>query len=149
MLAPSFQSFQILSEPFDKNGRKYVRVKNPKTQTEREVRYYTDAEYDKAYGRKESNPKEKSKRFKNLWKALGFHRGYIYVFKDWDYTKQMYLESNARYHCGFGWYVVSEECVPTNLPRASILLREQAFTDKTGEEVKSDEELKKIIRKLP
>ena len=52
MVAPSFQTFEVMSEPFIKNGKEYIKVKNPKTGTVREVRNYTDREYAKAYGNK-------------------------------------------------------------------------------------------------
>ena len=51
-VAPSFQNFTRLSEPFFKNGKTYIKVKNPSTGTEREVRWYSDSEYAKAYGKK-------------------------------------------------------------------------------------------------
>ena len=52
MVAPSFQTFEVLSEPFLKNGKEYIKVKNPKTGTIREVRNYTEKEYKSAYGSK-------------------------------------------------------------------------------------------------
>lgn len=55
MVAPSFQTFEVLSEPFLKNGKEYIKVKNPKTGTIREVRNYTEKEYKSAYGSKSKN----------------------------------------------------------------------------------------------
>ena len=37
MVAKSFQSFEVLTEVYEVSGKKYVRVRNPKTGTERQV----------------------------------------------------------------------------------------------------------------
>ena len=49
MVAPSFQSFEFLTEPYSANGKMYIRVRNPKTGTERQVRWYDNAEFRKLY----------------------------------------------------------------------------------------------------
>ena len=69
----SFKNFEMLSEPFEQNNKMYVIVRNPKTQHERTVRWYTDSEYAKLY------PEEKSitQGLKNLKNCLGFNKGYI------------------------------------------------------------------------
>lgn len=52
MVAPSFKDFPIVKEQYVKGGKYYVDVKNPKTGTVRSVRWYTDAEFAKNYGKK-------------------------------------------------------------------------------------------------
>ena len=37
-VAKSFQSFEMLTEPYIVSGKQYVKVRNPKTGTERQVR---------------------------------------------------------------------------------------------------------------
>ena len=49
MVAKSFQNMEMLTEPFEENGRMYIKVRNPKTGTERKVRWYTEKEYNKMY----------------------------------------------------------------------------------------------------
>lgn len=68
MVAPSFQAFEVLSEPFFKNGKEYIKVKNPKTGTIREVRNYTEKEYHSAYGKSTPLPlTDEQKKF--YWPA--------------------------------------------------------------------------------
>lgn len=55
MVAPSFQSYKvIIAEPFLKNGKLYITVEHPNTHNHRDVRWYSDKEYQRAYGK--SNP---------------------------------------------------------------------------------------------
>lgn len=54
MVAPSFQTYKIVvAEPFTKDGRLYVTVEHPRTHNHRDVRWYTDREYARLYGKKE------------------------------------------------------------------------------------------------
>ena len=70
MVAPSFQSMTQVSEIYIKNGKNYVNVKNEKTGTIRSVRWYSEKEYYKIYGK--STVKSiflQSDRLKNVWPA--------------------------------------------------------------------------------
>ena len=58
MVAPSYQSFDILTEPYTLNNKTYIKVRNPKTGTERQVRFYEPAEYKKAFPNAQT-PEEK------------------------------------------------------------------------------------------
>lgn len=59
MVAPSFQSYKmIVAEPFTKNGKLYVTVEHPNTHNHRDVRWYSDKEYAKAYGNKSKDKAE-------------------------------------------------------------------------------------------
>ena len=49
-VAPSFTDYIKVSDIYDKNGKKYIDVKNPRTGNVRRVRAYTDYEWEKAYG---------------------------------------------------------------------------------------------------
>lgn len=114
MVAKSFQSMKQLCEPFMENGRMYVNVKNEKTGSVRKVRWYTEAEYAKMYGEKvESTPSG----FKCQKKILGFEKGYITIFKgDIDANLEWFQRSIARYCRWWGWYIVSTEEIPFDLP---------------------------------
>lgn len=111
-VAKSFKNFEMLSEPFEQNNKMYVIVRNPKTQHERTVRWYTSKEYAKLY------PEEKpiTQGWENLKNCLGFNKGYITIFKNASYDDEWCNISNARWHERWGWYIVSIEKIPTDCP---------------------------------
>lgn len=113
MVAKSFQSMTQLCEPYKKNGRMYVKVKNEKTGNEREVRWYTEFEYAKMYPETESLIKHtRSQKF-----TLGFDEGYVYIFKGDTYANlEWFQESIARYCRLWGWYIRSVDQLPADLP---------------------------------
>ena len=114
MVAKSYQSMPQIGEPFESKGRMYVQVKNEKTGTVRTVRWYTEAEYAKMYGEKvDAAPSD----FKCQKKILGFEKGYITIFKGDTYSNlEWFQRSIARYCKHWGWYIVSTEALPIDLP---------------------------------
>ena len=84
MVAKSFQNFEVLTDVYEISGKKYVRVRNPKTGTERQVRWYTEKEYARMYPEDvksaDSGSGDSLTGF-NAKKALGFEKGYISLFK--------------------------------------------------------------------
>lgn len=112
--APSFKDFKRLSEPFCKNGKMYIKVEHPNTHNERDVRWYTDIEYAKNYGKQENT----DDGFDNLKKVRGFEKGPILAVRgvkgpaDEEYLKR----STARYAVGIGWHFVSTDTVPHDAP---------------------------------
>jgi hypothetical protein len=124
--APSFSSFCFLSEPFLKNNKYYIKVQNPKTLTERTVRWYSDSEYSKLYG-------EKPSVFKNLKQARGFSKGPIYLFQNFNTSDKPH--PSARYSVETGWYIASTDSIPANLsltplPWEEFLSRNPKFSCK-------------------
>ena len=114
MVAKSFQSMTQIGDPYISNGRMYVQVKNEKTGNVRQVRWYTEAEYAKMYGEKVEAPTVETRSQK---KMLGFEHGYITIFKGDTYANlEWFQKSIARYCKWWGWYIVSTDAVPTNLP---------------------------------
>ena len=127
MVAKSFQKFEMIGEVYTKNNRQYIKVRNPSTGTVREVRWYSASEYAKMYP--EDTVKEEAANIVvppipaqilnfDAKKALGFgEAGYITIFKG---NTQQYDDwfnvSPARYHCTWGWYLPSNEHVPSALP---------------------------------
>lgn len=106
MIAPSFADFPIVKEQYIKNGKYYVDVKNPSTGTVRSVRWYSDAEYAKNYG--------KDVELKN---TRGFEKGPILVIRGVRSTDKNWLNrSGARYAIGIGWYFASTDVVPPIAP---------------------------------
>lgn len=114
MVAKSFQSMKQMGEPFMENGKMYVKVQNEKTGTIRKVRWYTDAEYAKMYGEKVDKP---ASEFKCQKQILGFEKGYITIFKGDTYANlEWFKRSIARYCKFWGWYIVSTDEIPEDLP---------------------------------
>ena len=114
MVAKSFQSMKQLGEPFCEKGKMYVNVQNEKTGTVRKVRWYTEAEYAKMYGEKVDAP---TKVFKTQKQVLGFENGYVTIFKGDTYANlEWFQKSIARYCKWWGWYIVSTEAIPFDLP---------------------------------
>lgn len=114
-VAKSFVNFEQLTEPYQVGNKMYIRLRNPSTGTERQARWYTDAEYAKLY------PEEKVTAVQTVAKcareALGFSKGPITIFKgDIEGNQDWFELSNARYCTWWGWYIVSTESVPADLP---------------------------------
>ena len=115
MVAKSFQSMTQMGEPFVSKGKMYVQVKNEKAGTVRTVRWYTEAEYAKMYNEPVDAPAGINMRTQK--KALGFENGYITIFKGETYEHlEWFQKSIARYCKLWGWYIVSTEAVPCDLP---------------------------------
>lgn len=113
-VAPSFQSFEILCEPFESNGKMYIRVRNPKTGTERQVRWYDEKPKTKIVTPVipvVSNEKPQKD-------VLGFSEGYITIFKGDTYKYiDWFRASIARYNRNWGWYIISSDEIPSDLPQ--------------------------------
>lgn len=113
-VAPSFQNFEFLCEPYEVNGKMYIRVRNPKTGTERQVRWY-----DKNKAPKTAAPKVSAQDafYKPQKEVLGFTNGYITIFKGDTYAEiDWFRASIARYARWWGWYIISTEEIPADLP---------------------------------
>lgn len=116
MVAPSYQSYKIVSEPFQKGNKTYIKIEHPNTHNVRDARFYTEAEYEKAYGKKAANHFTNSQF--NQREVLGFgEKNYITIFKGPSAQFEDYFnKSPMRYSTSFGWYLPSTEEVPANLP---------------------------------
>lgn len=113
-VAKSFQKMTQLCEPYIVSGKQYVKVRNEATGTERQVRWYSDTEYAKLYP--EDAPKTPPA---NTYakQALGFSAGPITIFKgDIDGNQEWFEMSNARFCTLWGWYIVSTESLPSDIP---------------------------------
>lgn len=124
--APSFTNFERVSEPYEKNKKMYVDVKHPNTGNTRSVRLYTEVEFRKAYGgtvgpagAETAKPQSRLGKV-DLKKARGFSNGPITLINTKD--KDFLNRSNARYACDIGWYFVSTEPIPQDIPEDALLL---------------------------
>lgn len=128
-VAPSFVNFTKLSEPFEQNGKMYIKVQNPSTKTIRTVRWYEEKSAETA----------KEVTTFNQKKALGFDKGYITLFKgeNSDNVEWFQMTKECRYSTLWGWYVVSTEEVPEDLPFgvSSVKLEWDAVKDSKTENV--------------
>lgn len=123
-VAKSYQEWKKESEPFEVNGKMYVTVRRPNGSTSN-VRAYTEKEYNRMYGPCASavaeataaavsvpTPKHKVKNI------LGFQEGYIWIFKgDLEEAEYWFAKTpECRYHVAFGWYIVSTDNIPFDIP---------------------------------
>lgn len=145
MVAKTFKDYAIVSEVYEQGKNKYVKVQHPRTGNIRQVRWYTKQEYLKKYPEDAAIVGDPFDRKK----MLGFDNGYITIFKgnivplaDW------FSLSNARYHNTWGWYIVSTEEVPADLPKGiePIILSWEDVSENGV--LLSQSDIKKIVTKL-
>lgn len=112
MVAKSYQELKIVEQPYALNGRQYVKVQTKKG-TLKQVRWYTETEYNKMYNKKEEDPSIHC----NQKKVLGFDKGYITIFKGGNnHYDEYFMYSPARYTRWWGWYFRSIDELPNDLP---------------------------------
>ena len=144
--APSFQSYKVLSaEPFLKNGKQYITVQHPTTGNSRDVRWYSDAEYAKAYGKPATV--SSSSEIPNLRKVFGFANGPILIIRNNKPTDEEWLnQSCARYATNLGWYIVSTDVLPLDTP-SHLALVPLTFSEFSTSEatIRDTKELTRII----
>lgn len=111
-VAKSYQSYKIISEPFQKNNKWYVRTCSPRG-VEKEVRWYSETEYARLY------PDEKNNKvFGNQRSVFGFgDKGYIYLYKG---DEKWLKESPARYCRYWGWYYGEKLAVPSSVETSTL-----------------------------
>lgn len=110
MVAKSYQKFEIVTDVYESNGRKYVKIRDDQGSI-KQVRWYTDAEYRKMY--KEAPAEEEFKRIRSKKDVLGFKEGYITIFKGDTYAvKDELSAAGARYTRFWGWGIPGGEPVP-------------------------------------
>ena len=124
MVAKSYQNFTIEGEPYVLSGKAYVNVRNPKTSAIKAVRWYSEKEYAKMYPEAKATAAAPADPFKKTQKeVLGFTKGYITIFKGDTYPNlEWYQLSAARYARCWGWYFISTEPVPADVPNEPIQL---------------------------
>lgn len=116
MVAKSYQSLEIVGDVFVSSGRQYVNVKM-KSGKLKTVRWYSDAEYRKMYPEAPAVDHSADPYYKPQKEILGFTKGYITIFKGDTYAEiDWFRLSIARYARHWGWYIISTEEVPADLP---------------------------------
>lgn len=151
-VAKSFVNFEFLTEPYEVSGKMYIKVRNPKTGTERQVRWYPEGKVPGAT----VNAGVRSADHSNdpYWKpqkeVLGFTKGYITIFKGDTYAEiDWFRASIARYARWWGWYIISTEEIPADLPATVEPVRLE--WDLVGTEngtLKSEDEVKRAVESI-
>lgn len=114
LVAKSYQSLEQIGEPYTINGRMYVKVRT-KSGTEKQVRAYSEKEFIRLWG--DTAPQVQSSSTKSLKEVLGFTKGYITIFSGDTYAAlEWFRMSIARFHKLFGWYIVSTDELPQDIP---------------------------------
>lgn len=148
MVAKTYQNYPQLGEPYIVNKRMYVDVKTPKGAV-KTVRWYTEKEYERMYAA--APIKETSTGVLGSQKdALGFQKGYITIFKgNVDLHQDWFETSNARYCRLWGWYIVSTESVPADLPTglSAVSLHWEQVGQDNGN-LKSDAAVQEAVQSL-
>lgn len=120
-VAKSYQEWEKLSEAYESNGRMYIKVKNPNGAT-KEVRAYSETEYRRLYKETPAATSAPSVIVKPtgpvVKNILGFQEGYIWIFKGNLERAEYWFEKTerCRYHVTFGWYIVSTDFIPLDMP---------------------------------
>lgn len=116
MVAKSYQELEIVGEVFTASNRQYVNVKT-KTGKLKTVRWYSDKEYAKMYPEEVAVARSTDPQTKTAKEVLGFTKGYITIFKgDQEANREWFERSICRYAVWWGWYVISTDEVPEDLP---------------------------------
>ena len=109
LVAKTYQGLPVVQEPYEKNKKMYCKVRL-KSGSEKEVRVYSQKEYEKMY----PAPPAKWKPQRDL---LGFGEdGFILIFNNKPEFEEFYEKGPFRYHRIFGWYLPGNEIVPALLP---------------------------------
>ena len=116
-VAKSYIGLEQVGDVFISSGRQYVNVKL-KSGKIKTVRFYTDAEYRKMYPEIKPAVADSTDPFsKSQKEVLGFTKGYITIFKGDTYAEvDWFRASIARYTRWWGWYIISAEEIPADLP---------------------------------
>lgn len=122
-VAKSYQNLEIVGDVFVSSGRQYVNVKM-KSGALKTVRWYSDAEYRKMYPEAVAVDRSADPYYKSQKEVLGFTKGYITIFKGDTYAEiDWFRASIARYARWWGWYIISTEEVPADLPAGIEAIR--------------------------
>ena len=149
MVAKSYQNLEIIGEPFSSKGRLYVQVKT-KSGVLKTVRWYSEKEYMKMYPNDTIEDTEKFKRIKTQKETLGFEKGYITIFKGNTYEDKEYFQmSTARYSRLWGWYFISTDELPKDIPEDVIpITLPWEMVGNSNEELKTESEVIAAVESL-
>ena len=150
-IAPSFEkNYTIESEPFEKNGKLYIKIKHKNTGNLRDARAYTAEEHAKIYGRSNTAASDSKPAFGSQKGPLGFEKGYITVILGNTEPYKIWLKENKARYCRFwGWYIISTDELPTEIP-SELKLVTLNWSD-VGQDngyLKPEKEVETILNKI-
>lgn len=148
-VAKSYQSLEIVGDVFVSSGRQYVNVKL-KSGKLKTVRWYSDSEYRKMYPEVVAVDRSADPYYKPQKEVLGFTKGYITIFKGDTYAEiDWFRASIARYARWWGWYIISTEEIPADLPAGieAIRLPWESVGQDSGE-LKPESLIKEVVEAL-
>jgi hypothetical protein len=150
LVAKSYTNWEQVGEIIISSGRKYINVKHPKTGNLKQVRVYSEAEYKKMYPNAKPTMDVQDSYSKPQKDVLGFQKGYITIFKGETYKNlEWFQNSIARYTRLWGWYIVSTEEVPADLPEdVTPIQLPWEFIGNADGKVKPEAEVKKVVESL-
>lgn len=145
-VAPSFQKYPTYSDPYEKNGREYIRIVYPDGH-HREVRWYPEPQTNL----RPSASRVPYKKIRLTKDVLGFSKGYIYLVKGETYSfKDWLTENGATYRTFWGWAFPSdiEELpqLPAGLSVVKLLWEKVAYVDE--DELKSQSAIDEAVAEL-
>lgn len=139
-VAKSYQSLEIVGDVFISSGRQYVNVKL-KSGKLKTARWYSEAP---------AVDRSADPYYKPQKEVLGFTKGYITIFKGDTYAEiDWFRASIARYARWWGWYIISTEEVPVDLPAGieAIQLPWESVGQDSGE-LKPESLIKEAVEAL-
>jgi hypothetical protein len=151
LVAKSYANWEQIGEVIISSGKKYINVKHPKTGNLKQVRVYSEVEYKKMYPDiTASSGSVQDTYFKPQKDVLGFQKGYITIFKGDTYKNlEWFQQSIARYTRLWGWYIISTEEIPADLPEdvTPVQLPWEMVGNEDGK-VKPEAEVKMAVESL-
>lgn len=144
LVAKSYENLEQITEPYELNGRMYVKVRMKNGQA-KQVRAYSQKEYERY------NPPIKIiQTGKSRREVFGFgEAGFIYLFRGNTYENLDWFHlSPCRYHRVWGWYLPSSEEVPNPLPEGVTTYQLSWETVSKDNELLSENELTKVIDEI-
>ena len=111
-VAKSYIGLKQLTEPYEKNNKMYI-VVELKSGKSKEVRWYSNSEFNKLYPEVEiKDPYKKSQK-----EVLGFEKGFITIFKGVKPEhEEWFINSACCFAKWWGWYLPSYVELPEDLP---------------------------------
>lgn len=114
MVAPTYQKYKKIGDPFAKGEKMYIKLQHPTTGNIREARWYSELEYAKQYGKTEEIDTTGSDKMKEI---RGFAAGPILVIRNVKPADEEWLKASvARFAVGIGWHIISTAQFPSDAP---------------------------------
>lgn len=139
MVAKSYENCEALTEPYTMNGKQYIKVQTKSGP--KQVRWYTEAEYNKFYPPVKVIQPPKSPKL-----VMGFYNDFVTIFKGNTYDVKDWLkEHDAKYNKAMGWYIPGDKLVPEVFPGDIEPIRLTWEQISNGDEPKSESEIKEVV----